>query len=88
MTVDPREIAALRAELAQLRQRFDQLVQPEGDRPWMKLTAGPGTGGDALNYAWTEVAFDSTAGFYERLAHRKKHGYRLYPPLDEPRPEE
>lgn len=31
---------------------------------------------------------DAATGFYERLAHRKKHGYRLYPPLDEPLPEE
>lgn len=30
---------------------------------------------------------DEATGFYDRLAHRKKHGYRLYPPLDEALPE-
>ncbi|HVM06991.1 MAG TPA: GNAT family N-acetyltransferase [Acidimicrobiales bacterium] len=27
---------------------------------------------------------DAATGFYDRLPHRRKHGYRLYPPLDEP----
>ena len=31
---------------------------------------------------------DAATGFYDRLAHRRKHGYRLYPPLDEPLPDE
>ena len=29
---------------------------------------------------------EPATGFYDRLAHRKKPGYRLYPPLDEPLP--
>lgn len=30
---------------------------------------------------------DGATGFYDRLPHRKKSGYRLYPPLDDPLPE-
>lgn len=33
------------------------------------------------------LADDGAAGFYDQLPHRKKNGYRLYPPLDEPLPE-
>jgi GNAT superfamily N-acetyltransferase len=30
---------------------------------------------------------DEATGFYDRLAHRTKNGYRLYPPLDQPLPD-
>lgn len=30
---------------------------------------------------------DGAVGFYDRLPHREKAGYRLYPPFDEPLPD-
>lgn len=34
------------------------------------------------------LADDGAIGFYDQLPHRRKTGYRLYPPLDEPLPDE